>query len=362
MSQASRSKVLAAKRHRRAVARELADSGLALFRVHGLTPTSGFSGVAEMLCAGDDLVSIDVAAAREHAHELLALADEQAVFEEWMQTKGRGPENREPGAFGGWCPGELRVRADGKKEFWPCWEVPDCTHEHTASGGWPGKLAREWAALGNDRLAPMGRALARLGRRILDALEGQPSECQRPKCSGGTLLTGPYETVVGIAGTCARVGTGAMDCPDCRGSGHNLRGVLPPIAWSPAVRRKVADSVRNGAPPSGVEWTMRLYNEHAELRRRVDELPIPNEPVEAGPNRARVVARGDHRRYVSHDCGPMVMVHRNRQGVPLPDLDARISQRTEYCGARTVPRAHLPKWRRREHEVIRPRRRGSLPS
>ena len=385
MSQVSRSKVLAAKRHRRAVARELADSGLALFRVNGLTPTSGFSGVAAMLCSGDDLVSIDVAAAREHALELRALADEQAVFEEWTQTKGRGPGNREAGAFdSNWS--DARERGEAILECGECGghgmvnmghgDVQDCPADCYYGqarvphrGGWPGKLAREWAdsfvcnvcddgwvrypteyALPKGRClrcrterkrrtqAPMGRALARLGQHILDALEGQPGGCQADGCERGHLEWGGEINPV---------------CLACNGSGHNLRGTLPPIEWSPAVVVAVADCIRHDSPPrprSSPRWTWVLYHEHEGLRARVDALVDPGRTV----CRTRVCPRGEHRRHVP-DIGPngrkLHDIHMGEHEVTIALVQS--DQHDAHIRARRYSR--LPRWRRGELEHARTR-------
>lgn len=107
---------------------------------------------------------------------------------------------------------------------------------------------------GADRRAPMGKSLARQGRRLLDMLDGrgeyahaeaQPSECQA--CADGSrwrcvytqysddetkardaALAYPGKTMV------RRESPGSwsvdkLDCPDCQGTGHNLQGRLPPV-------------------------------------------------------------------------------------------------------------------------------------
>ena len=232
---------------------------------HGLTcdppPTPG-----EIRCNTQFFLTgspFSVRRAREAARALLPLAEEQSVFEDWTRARGMGPENREPGAFaldewfyfspkfrwsavdGGWAVAESPVTVDGV-EFFPAVTLAD-------AGGWPGKLASEWSRercpnrceptpeaaaddterwhgpddsvcergwvpSGRDRRAPMGRSLARLGRRVLEALEGQPDECEA--CDGeGWWVIG------GLDGSPPE----REGCPDCHGTGDNLRGELPKV-------------------------------------------------------------------------------------------------------------------------------------
>lgn len=163
-----------------------------------------------------DGATFDVHEARELARGLIALEAEQAVFEDWTRERGLGPENREPGSFcaAAWHPAPSGV-----------------TITMNPRGGWPGNLAREYAwkrcpnecvRLGRVRVhpgkpgllgvpircgactdgrvrhgdsrAPMGRSLAKLGRDLLAALEGQPSECQAGGCQDG----GRAGSVVGV--------------------------------------------------------------------------------------------------------------------------------------------------------------------
>jgi len=218
-----KSKTRAAERHRRAVAVELLSAGCVRWTRADMPHVPECSGHVGLLLSADHQVAIDVHAAREHAKTLVALADEQAVFEDWTRAKGLGPENREPGAFDPctgcvWCAGMEGRCLIGERD-----------------GGWPGKLAREWPG---DSRAPMGRSLARLGQRILDMLEGQPSTCQG--CSGrGTKDSGPLSFDRLMDGT--SLSWEAMfpgPCEDCHGTGHNLAGKLPAQEWSPAVWRR----------------------------------------------------------------------------------------------------------------------------
>ncbi len=171
----------------------------------------------------------DVRVVRAAALELVALEDVQAVFEDWTRARGLGPENRGPGAFKlevscAGCYQNDRLNAGSILEEEPC---PWCH----APGGWPGKLAREWPG---DSRAPMGRALARLGRRVLEVLEGQPDECE--SCGGSgeseSSIVEALTAAVGVSGTITLTGSGddvIVSCPDCHGTGANLRGRLPPV-------------------------------------------------------------------------------------------------------------------------------------
>ena len=207
----------------------------------------GAGAVHAVLTAGHLGFNFNVRAAREAARALLPLEAEQAVFEDWTRARGMGPENRELGAFAGWVHwtyaksfaerlafemrgydwmgGKVWREADGCMWF-PMVKGVDL-------GGWPGKQAREWPG---DRRAPMGRSLARLGRRVLEALEGQPDGCER--CDGlGGLIEGecswvpsrpipPTQRPVVGAAVCTPE---PFECPDCHGTGDNLRGHLPEV-------------------------------------------------------------------------------------------------------------------------------------
>jgi hypothetical protein len=79
-----------------------------------------------------------------------------------------------------------------------------------------------------------GDSIARTARRLLDTLDGrclwapsakaQASECQAKGCDGDGYI-GPHTVE---SGDCVIVRDG-HPCPDCRGTGHNLSGVLPPV-------------------------------------------------------------------------------------------------------------------------------------
>jgi hypothetical protein len=90
-----------------------------------------------------------------------------------------------------------------------------------------------------------GAALVRIGRRLLAALEGQPSEC--PDCGGlGRTAIDEVEArsyASASAWLAREAATGrlvSVPCHLCRGTGHNLAGVLAPLEVSPQQRRKDA--------------------------------------------------------------------------------------------------------------------------
>jgi hypothetical protein len=93
-------------------------------------------------------------------------------------------------------------------------------------------------------------------------------------------------------------------CPDCQGTSHNLRGTLPPLEWSPAVRRAVVDHVQalhDGASENLPSWKTELGRRAASPGQRV--LSGALKLTIAGWNeRTRVTPRG---RYVLQpDTGP----------------------------------------------------------
>jgi hypothetical protein len=110
-------------------------------------------------------------------------------------------------------------------------------------------------------------------------------------------------------------------CPDCHGTGHNLAGVLPPVEWSPAVRRKIADGYERPLDAPDASWDERLADELSE-----------SHPGFAGLA-TRVVPRGEHRRAVN-----------------------RIDNRGWYPKRTPIVRALslLPRWRRGEVTTSEP--------
>jgi len=193
-------------------------------------------------------------------------------------------------------------------------------------------------------LDPYNVGRRKVACRLLAAIEGQPTECQREDCDGGRL-PGPFgETMAAELSRALTGGSpvvtvtsnddGGVDvgCPDCKGSGHNLRGTLPPIEWSPAVVIAVADSVSAGsAPRDGREaWTRDLY---CELQFRVAEIALPNEPLASGRNRSRVCPRGEHRHTSHHDGW--------RGLTPDQRINAKYWNSIDNPGKPLAPRWHL---------------------
>lgn len=222
---------------------------------------------------------------------------------------------------------------------------------------------RGWVPIFNRRsdivTAP---ARVRLARRVLAALGGQPSECNG--CDGKAKRWAPR--------------SGPVPCPDCRGTGHNLRGTLPPLRPTPPLRRRRADQgldedgvrvdetwlddpalVGEMAPgwallskpmresSVGLDRLFRIERELAEGKELAERETI------AWPE-TRVVPRGEHR--------PMETAHG-------ASLDARITARglrrdgfpkrgcpPEVCSEQ-YPRR--PRWRRGElrHAKLRAARR-----
>jgi hypothetical protein len=208
----------------------------------------------------------DVDAVRAYCERLVAeggrLAAEREVFADWTRARGEGPESYDgdwgrPGGsklhvHGGW-PGPLareygweRCEACGGKgvrwapdcEFSPLalenlgcrdgWHVSDCLHSRTRCIACKGR--------GRTRKPGVppgfanGDSIARTARRLLDTLDGrcpwapgalaQASECGR--CAGRRWVPNDFEG--GEQGHLNHV-----NCPDCRGTGHNLSGVLPEV-------------------------------------------------------------------------------------------------------------------------------------
>jgi hypothetical protein len=212
-----------------------------------------------------------------------------------------------------------------------------------------------------------GKAIAHLGRLLLEALEGQPSDCLGCDGIGETgpglaitphtrisVVAVPGLTIIGEDGQPREAAVGESirgRCPTCRGTGHNLTGVLPKITWSTAVAVVVADSQRTPSARddrSRSEWTRRLYDEDRDLSDLVDTIPIPGEHARFGGPATRVVDRGKHREYAdSLYCGPEFLV--TMPAADRPSLDERISARPHREHERREW-LQLPRWRRGEIE------------
>jgi hypothetical protein len=101
-------------------------------------------------------------------------------------------------------------------------------------------LRRLWAAgPGRGKRPGMdGAALVRLGKRLLVALEGQPSECLT--CCGTRVL---FKADIG-GWPPGEVVPPPSCCVSCRGTGHNLAGVLAPVDWPAVAISKATDGYR----------------------------------------------------------------------------------------------------------------------
>lgn len=207
-----------------------------------------------------DPVDFDVHAAREYARRLIAEGErlelEREVFADWTRERGAGPESYEV-----WC----------------------------GDGGWPGVWAAEYErrGLGPARAANGGAHLIRRGRRLLAALEGQPSECQS-RCRDGRDWS-------------------QNTCMTCRGTGHNLAGALPAVVDSEASVWRAADSydasLRRQNPRGGITDRQREILQRAQASGRWPDGaagPVFRTTLTSGRDvvrhGARVGFRGQHRR------------------------------------------------------------------
>jgi hypothetical protein len=250
----------------------------------------------------------DVALVRAYCERLVAegerLAAEREVFADWTRLRGLGPEDY------GMSPAAIAAGFVSGK--WSGRTLADI--RHIVNGGWPGPLAREygwgrcafcdggdspvWDSTGREvkcgRCKGRGRtrkhgvpagfvngdSIARTARRLLDTLDGrcpwapsvlaQASGC--PLCAEGTLVTGPhprpptgaFASLNQIAAIEVEPGRWAWSsaCPTCRGTGHNLAGVLPAPRVSQAILTPGAVRAARAATRA------RQVNEIAELAVR----------------------------------------------------------------------------------------------
>jgi len=242
VSQASRNKVLARERHRRQVARILGTMAALHWRGHlSIVQSLGASDCADAIFDpigyGWSGITFDVHAARELGERMVACVRHEGaeqVVADWRESQG------------------LRAGLP-----------PGFPHD-----------ALRW------------RQHVRLGRRLLEAIKGQPSACEScdgrrtsglalelerycdDLVGGRQLMTTDTQyrierevqalvTERGLVGTPSvtlNFDTRAIDisgiqhllaCQDCRGTGHNIRGTLPMVAWPPVVLRRAGD-VRAG--------------------------------------------------------------------------------------------------------------------
>lgn len=186
------------------------------------------------------------------------------------------------------------VLREAKDSFWDGVKRVDFTTPNKDNGR--RRCPRCWEKRSKLRQAPMGRSIARVGRRLLDMLDGrcawapsagaQPSECQRRACIEGRLP----------AGLMFGKPTREHACQECKGTGHNLRGVVPAVEWPAVVRRRYHDAVAHAAPraPGSGDGRVRLAPWLLDLKPSW-ELPDPAVSTADELRVTRVVPRGEHR-------------------------------------------------------------------
>lgn len=149
------------------------------------------------------------------------------------------------------------------------------------------------------RAANGGAALIRQGRRLLAAAKGQPSECR--VCNGNGGRWDDEEQT-----------DHWFKCGDCRGTGHNLAGVLPGVDPSIAAVARARDGEVAAERLHGTqvaEWQVEVLTAHQRSRETPDREPlfttVANDPA-TGERRTlirsatRVVPRGEHRQSVPY--------------------------------------------------------------
>jgi hypothetical protein len=242
----------------------------------------------ERVCAGvlAGEVPFDVALVRAYCERLVAegerLAMERVVFADWTRARGAGPENRERAVFtddvgrrGGW-PGPL-AREYGWERCKVCRPgfllseaSPDDPAPIEVVTGQDGLLrCRCSACKGRGRTRKpgvppgfaSGDSIARTARRLLDTLDGQcpwaPSAgAQTSRCACWSVRPapppGPFDGPVCPPEDGQRLGYFRElprgpdpECRHCRGTGHNLAGVLPEVEHpGPRVSARYASASR----------------------------------------------------------------------------------------------------------------------
>jgi hypothetical protein len=363
------------------------------FRVVVSADAETIERTARRMPHGGSTVHFNVAKAREYGEWLVAMAEAYEVFTMWAEDFGHGLATwrcLDCIANPGWS--NDIASADGRLHRVPCPTCNGSERSDRPSGGWPSFAARKFGTIpceacdgrgrierltvasegstvdlgngtasrsynarrtferckpckgrghrpkpGYPRSAANGLALARLGRRLLAAIEGQPSGCQG--CGGSGL--GFYEDSRRHA---------REECPDCHGTGHNLHGVLPPAQDSEQAVVKAADAFRTASRDSRgrselvAAWQGEVINRD---RRRINL---------AMSKPTRVVPRGEHRneqRMLGAWLPGRNVAHRLR-----PNLDGRIESRMSLNGFRNdfCDHAKLPRWRRGEIKHAEQRR------
>ncbi len=217
---------------------------------------------------------------------------DRVVFADWTRDRGLGPENRESGAFvlsdadiaitelrrrrvGGW-PGRL-AREFGWERCSACdgrglhpftWSATQTDGQLCDCAGWareigePERMFAQGKVLGLRHASGCGRkpgrcaackgrgwvrksgitpgfaagpGIARTAQRLLDTLDGRcpwaaKSGVQRGECQSCRSRSDSFLRAVLSQHLATANGTEPLVCPDCRGTGHNLAGVLPETA------------------------------------------------------------------------------------------------------------------------------------
>jgi len=284
----------------------------------------------------------DVSMARAYGEQLVregtAALETWVVYMDWLRSQGWEDAPWPPRALIRWRPdpptfsyaedlahrrawaesGHVRVECtfcDGGTS--PVWDSTgrDVPCPRCRDRGWlPGKRPRM-----------DGAALVRLGSRLLAALEGQPSECQACRGRGKRMHRTP--TVAMMGPTAPHFGP----CEDCRGTGHNLAGVLAPIDWPMPVLRHACDVDVHHRPGQRESW----------IETVIDATGLADPSLHFD---TRSVPRGEHRRVTSF-CRPALMWTLGEDPKDWPTLDERITARgLSYA----IPHDRLPRWRRGE--------------
>ncbi len=240
MSQASRSKVVAARRRKLGEAKMIVLSGAARA---GDGPPALPDGALERARADVILsgaMTFDVSVARAYA---------KAVLE--------GPACKACGGVG------------GAEETGDCDACGGSGRAHDLCSEGRRRVARQLLELApDDEPRPGGLMLVSTGEGMVFGDDGEPRQAVK-----GELLRG--------------------QCPNCHSTGHNLRGDLPPLEWSPAVRRKAIDSelARGEVNQQRDSWTFAIFCSLATLR-----IARQGTGAIVRDNSTRTVPRGEHRR------------------------------------------------------------------
>jgi hypothetical protein len=148
-------------------------------------------------------------------------------------------------------------------------------------------------------------ATARTARRLLATLEGrcpwarlasaQSSRCKTCHGEGEFFSTAAPRDEHGIMGM--------AKCPECRTTGHNLAGFLPPLEHTPALLRHARDIQDRARPGRGLpRWMLALGVTTADATRWKGETRVGMRrgASEELPDDQRVAERERHRDLLAH--------------------------------------------------------------